>query len=205
MAAINLGTLRRPNTASIFRSDPATLGSIVSVILQDVAISGPNRVRLDLMKSASVNRRSTVARSPIERFVGDNIQIEPASITVTGSLSATPLGPIASRLGGFGSIVRRDLIEMRRLYSFQDLGEPCVLVLPMRIYPSVAITNIAETGNGANKVDVAITFEEIQIINPLTVAGALDLDAILAGSATTTNAGAQGTTEVVADVGGGLG
>lgn len=205
MAAINLGTLRRPNTVSIFASDPVTLGTIVSFILTDIAIPVPNRVRLDLTRSVGASRSATIARSPLERVVADNILHAPEVVTVTGSLSATPLGLVATRLGGFGSIVRRDLIELEKLRRLHKRSEPVVLITPARVYPSMGMSSIVETHPGSNKVDLSITFEEIRIISPISVAGALDLDAILAGSGSTNNVGAQPTTSVVADVGGGLG
>ncbi len=205
MTAVNLGTLRRPSTASIFASDPATLGSIVSFILTDVAVPVPNRVRFDLLRSMSTTRGATVARSPLERAAADNIQPAPEQITIQGVLSATPLGLTGSRLGGFGSILRRDLTELKKLRALFERREPVVLVTAARAYPSVAMSNIVETHPGTNKVELSISFEELRIISPLTVAGVLDTDAILTGSATTANGGAQPVASVVADVGGGLG
>jgi hypothetical protein len=205
MVAVNLGTLRRPATASIFAIDPVIGAAGVAVfILTDIAIPLPNRARLDLLKSSSATRSATIARSPLERSVADNIQLGPELVTVQGTLSANPLG-LGAQLGGFGSIIRRDLLELNKLRRFIDLREPMLLVIPARIYPSVAITSITETHPGSNKVELSITFEEVRIISPLTVAGALDLDAMLAGASSTSNAGAQPAASVAADVGGGLG
>lgn len=205
MVAVNLGTLRRPATASIFALDPVVgAAGVATFILTDIAIPLPNRARLDLLKSASTTRPISVARSPVERSVADNIQIGPETVTIQGTLSANPLG-LGAQLGGFGSIIRRDLLELNKLRRFIDLREPMLLVIPARIYPSVAITSMTETHPGSNKVELSITFEEVRIVSPLTVAGALDLDAMLAGAGATSNAGAQPAAEVAADVGGGLG
>jgi hypothetical protein len=205
MVAVNLGTLRRPATASIFAIDPVIgAAGVATFILTDIAIPLPNRARLDLLKSASATRPITVASSPVERSVADNIQLGPETVTIQGTLSANPLG-LGAQLGGFGSIIRRDLLELEKLRRFIALREPMLLVIPARIYPSVAITSMTETHPGSNKVELSISFREVQIISPLTVAGALDLNAMLAGSATTSNAGAQPAAEVAADVGGGLG
>lgn len=206
MVAVNLGTLRRPGTASIFVLDPVTgAAGVAAFILTDIAVPLPNRARLDLLKSSSATRSITVARSPVERAVSDNIQLGPELVTVTGTLSATPLGLIASQLGGFGSIIRRDLLELNKLRRFIDVCEPVLLVLPWRIFPTMAITSLTETHPGSNKVELSITFQEIRIVSPLSVAGALDLDAMLAGAGSTSNAGAQPAASVAADVGGGLG
>ena len=205
MVAVNLGTLRRPATASIFALDPV-LGAagVAMFILTDLAIPLPNRARLDLLKSASASRSASIARSPLERSVADNIQPAPEVVTIQGTLSANPLG-LGALLGGFGSIIRRDLLELKKLRMFFDLREPVLLVLPARVYPSMGIVSINETHPGSNKVELSITLEEMLIVSPLTVAGALDLDAMLAGSAATANAGAQPAASVAADVGGGLG
>lgn len=206
MAAIDISTLgRRSNTASIFASDPATLGKVVAFVLTDVAIPVPNRVRLDLTQSVSIGRRASVARSPLERVVVDNLKLEPETITVQGSLSATPLGPVATRLGGFGSAVRRDLRELTKLRKLQARREPVVLVVPARVYLSVALVGIDETHDGRNKVDLSLTFEEIRIVSPIAIEGVLDLETVLAGAGSTTNAGAQPVSTVEVDVEGGLG
>lgn len=205
MVAVNLGTLRRPATASIFAIDPVIGAAGVAVfILTDIAIPLPNRARLDLLKSATASRSATIARSPLERSVADNIQPAPEVVTVQGTLSPNPLG-LGAQLGGFGSIIRRDILELNKLRRFFDLREPVLLVIPARIYPSMAIAAINETHPGSNKVELSITLEEVRIVSPLTVAGAVDLEAMLAGSATTSNAGAQPAASVAADVGGGLG
>lgn len=204
MAPVNLGVLRRPSTASIFATDPITLSTIVAFILTDTAVPVPGRVRLDLLRTATATRSATAARSPVERAVADNILIAPEVVTVQGTLSATPLGLLGSALGGFGSIIRRDLIELNKLRLLFERRDPVVLVLAARSYPSMAITAINETHVGSNKVDLSITLEEIRIISPLTVP-AIDLDVILAGAGGASSAGAQPAVEVAADVGGGLG
>lgn len=202
---INLSTLSRPNTVSIFASDPAKLGSIVSFILTNVAVPVPNRVRLDLTRNVSASRRITAARSPLERAVIDNLKIEPETVTVQGSLSATPLGPVATKLGAFGGVIRRDLKELNKLRKIHERREPVILVLPARVYLSMAMTSIDETHDGSNKVDLSISFEEVRIVSPVSVSGALDMAELQTGAGSTQNAGAQATTSTNVDVGGGLG
>lgn len=202
MASLSL----RPNTASIFASDPVTFSKILAFLLVDVAIPVPNRVRLDLTHSVQAGPKVAVARSPVERAVADNIRILPEPVTVVGSLSATPLGPVATRLGGFGSAVRRDLIELEKLRRIQARREPVVLVTPARVYQSMAMS-IGETHTGTHKVDLVLNFEPIVIVSPLSVTGVLDLNELLAGASSTSQAGAQPTSTVPepSGVGGGLG
>jgi hypothetical protein len=195
MAVINLASVIRPNTASIFASDPVTKGKVVAFILKNVAIPVPGRVRLDLTQAVSVNRRVTLARSPVERVVVDNIRTEPRTISVTGSLSATPLGAIGVVMGSFGALIRRDLRETKKLRMFLESGEPVILVTPSEVHESVAITSLQETHSGDNKVELSMTFDEVRIVSPLTIAGVFDLDVILAGSNSTTALGSQPTTE----------
>lgn len=202
---IDLSSLGGPRTASIFASDPAALGQIVSFILTDIAVPVPNRVRLDLLRGVSASRRLSPARSPLERSVIDNLQLEPETITVQGSLSATPLGPVGVRLGAFGSAIRRDFRELAKLRKLQARREPVVLVIPARVYLSVAMTSIDESHDGSHKVDLSITFEEVRIISPITVAGSLDISELQSGAGSTQNSGAQATSSVDVDVGGGLG
>lgn len=203
---VNLGRFARPRTASIFASDPATLGKVVTFILTDVAVPVPNRVRLDLLRRTNVSRPTEAARSPVERVVVDNLRRPPERVSLTGSLSATPLGIVATRLGGFGSIIRRDLRELEKLRRIQDRREPVVLVLPYRVYSSMAMS-IDEDHDGTNKVELALTFEEIRIVSPLSVTGALDLDTILGGAQSQSNMGSQSGQIVSAPTGvaGGLG
>ncbi len=179
----------------------------MTIILQEVAISIAGRVRLDLLHSSSVSRRATASRSPLERAVADNIRLDPISARVTGSLSASPLGPISTQLGAAGSIIRRDLRELKKLQQIQARREPVILVLPQAVFPPM-VMSIDETHPGGAKVDLSLTFEEIRIVSPLTAAGVIDLDAIQAGAQSSANAGAQPAAAVDAptDLGaGGLG
>lgn len=191
MPVINLASVIRPNTASIFASDPLTKGKIVAFILKNVIVPVPGRVRLDLMQSVSVTRRATPARSPLEALTVDNIKREPKSISISGSLSATPLGAIGVVLGSFGSMVRRDLREVKKLRAYMESGEPLILVTPSEVHESVALTSLQETHAGDNKVELSLSFEEVRIVSPLTIAGVFDLDVILAGAGSTTPLGSQ--------------
>lgn len=205
---INLGNLLRPNSTAIFARDPVSLGKVVQFLLTNSAIPVPGRVRLDLTKSIGANKRYAVTRNPVQRAVADNILAEPETIVVAGSLSATPLGLINTGLGVAGSVVRRDLIEVRKLRELADKREPVVLVLPIgRTLTSVALTNIQEQHVGTNKVDLVLTFEEITIVSPIAVAGLLALETALMGAGQTENIGSQPSTAVAepAGIGGGLG
>lgn len=195
----------RPNTCSIFSSDPATLGTVLPIVLQNVVFPDPRRVRLDLLHNATGTSRYSPARSPLEEATADDIKKAPRTWSVQGSISATPIGPLATQLGAFGSAVRRDLRELDKLRKLADKEEPVVLVLPSEIASSVAITSVVDTHTGPNKVEVVLTFAEMRIVSPFTIAADLDLDELLAGSGAAENAGAQPVEAVDIDVGEGLG
>lgn len=192
----SLGLITRPGTASIFASDPATQAKIVVFILQDVAIPVPGRVRLDLLKSMSATSPVTVARSPVERVVADNILIGGRVVRISGTLTATPLGILSAQLGAFGSIVRRDLRELAKLRRIQATREPVALVTPSEVFTSMAMS-IDEVHDGSNKVELSLSFEKIRIVSPLAVLGELDYENLLAGAGSSQQVGAQ-STEVVA-------
>lgn len=206
MAVINLAKLTRPNTVAVFLQDPTTIGRVSAFILENSIIPDPGRVRLDLMRSVNVSRRVSATRSPVERAVADNIRLDPISFTVQGQLSATPLGFLASILGTAGSIVRRDLRELKKLQRFQGLRLPVAVVTPAAVFPSMAMS-IDEVHDGSNKVELTLSFVEVRIVSPLSVAALLDLDQMFAGAGATSNLGAQSTDLVTApaDVAGGLG
>lgn len=193
---VDLGGLLRPNSAAVFASDPAGIGRVVAFLVTNLIGPGDNGMRLDLTKSVSVSSRATVARNPVERAVGTNIRKEPERITIQGSVSATPLGLFATFTGLFGSLIRRDLGEVEKLRTLQERGEPLVLVIPARTYTSVALENIEEVHPGSNKVDLSLTFRELEVVSPLAVAGAVALDALLAGASAPTDAGIQPTAAV---------
>ncbi len=203
---IDLGQFARPRTVSIFATDPATLGKIVTFILTDTPVPVPQRVRLDLTRSIDVSSRVTCSRSPVEPIIVDNIRTDPQSVTVTGQLSATPLGPIGSRLGGFGQILRRDLRELNKLRAIQAIGEPVCVVSGPRVWPSMAMS-INEKHDGSNKVELVLQFDEVTIISPIQISGVIDLEQVLSGAQSSVNAGPQAATAVPAPAGvaGGLG
>lgn len=207
--SIDLARLARPNTVSIFADDPTARGAVIALIIENVAIPDRLRVRLDLSQSGAISRRYAISRSPLERATTDAIRREPLAFTIAGTLSATPLGAAAAVLGSFGSFIRRDLRERDKLTALADRREPVILVTPWtNPLDSMAIAGIDESHGGGNKVDLTIAFEEIRIVDPLTVRGVTDLDTLLAGAPDSVELGPQPIEQIVspADLaGGGLG
>lgn len=206
MSSIDLNSIARPNTVSIFASDPAGISAFAAFFLVNTAVPVPNRVRLDLTNNVGTGRRATAARSPVEPGVASEIKLDPIMVSVSGTLSANPLGAVNTPLGAFGSAVRRDLKELKKLQKIQERREPVILVTYNDVFPSMAMS-IDEIHDGSNKVDLTLTFEEIRIVSPLTVAGVLDLDSLGLGAGSTANTGPNSPTSVTAPSGvaGGLG
>ena len=204
MPILNLS--QRPNSVSIFPANPAGLGTFFGFVLVNTGVPVPNRVRLDLTTEYSFQRNVKPARSPIQALVVDNLELEPVTLSVQGSLSANPLGYIESQLGAFGTAIRRDVRELKKLIAFQKLGEPVVVVTPIDVFTSMSIS-IRDTHVGTNSVDLDLSFEEVRIVSPVTVAGVTDLDAILAGADAESNVGGQSASATTAPsgLGGGLG
>jgi hypothetical protein len=194
--------LLRPRHVAIFRSDPTgavgVKAKLAAFLLTEAAIGFvPGRVRMDLNRQVTVTRAYDVARSPVEQLVADNLVRRPETITVAGTLSATPL----AQFGGvpFGALARFDLMTLTQLRAMQGGGEPLLLVLPARPYGSVALTSLVEDHSRGGRVDLAMTFEEIEIVSPITVPVDPDL---LAATAFQEVPGGSQPTEAVPDIGG---
>jgi len=199
--------LLRPNTVAIFATDPTgTAGvaaKLTAFLLTQAQIDLPGRFRFDLVRQYTHSSGFDAARSPVEQAVADNLVKRPESLTVSGSLSATPVFAFGGGTGAFGSLIRRDLIQLKALQRLADVGEPLVVVTPSQVFGSMAPVSIQDVHTMDHKVELTITFEEIQIVSPLSVDGALDLDALLAGAGATEGIGGQAT-GAVPDPGGPL-
>lgn len=181
---VNLANFTRPNSASIFKFDPLNpvdVSRVTTLILTNVVIPVPGRVRLDTTTEWSATTEQRIARSPVERLTTTHIRRGPRVVNVEGTLSATPLGLLGALFGSFGSVVRRDISETDKLRLIID-GNPVALVTPDgRVYPSMACELLNERHGGGNRVRVSLRFSEIRIVSALTVA----LDSILPGASST--------------------
>ncbi len=187
-------TLIRPNTVAVFaKASPGNAGLVAEVqaflLTMAVVADVPGRFRFDLVHQYNASQRYEVARNPIERAVADNFIRQPRTLAVTGSVSANPLAAFGG-LGVAGSLIRRDLIAVKQLRLLQAIGEPLVVVTPAEVHGSMGLVSVDETHTGLNKVDVSLLFEEIVIVDPLSIVTGSDPNALLAASGTS-NMGAQ--------------
>lgn len=197
--------LLRPNTVAVFaKVSPTDAGLVaeVTAFLLTLAVVAevPGRFRFDTVGSYSANLRHSLARNPLERMTANNIIREPRTLSVTGTVSATPLTGFGL-LGVAGSLIRRDINAVASLRTLAEIGEPLVVVTPSEVFGSMGLVSVQETHPGSNKIDVALMFEEIVIVNPASVAGAVDITAATFGAAQTENMGAQ-PVDAAADPGG---
>lgn len=194
--------LLRPRHVAIFRTDPTGAAGVIAqiqafMLTEAVAATVPGRARLDLTRSVTVNRSYDVSRNPMERVIADNVIKRPEVIQVSGMWSATPL----ASFGGIplGSLFRFDLMQLEQLRSMQGTGEPLALVIPARPYASVLLTSLTEDHGHRGKVELQLTFEEIEIVSPLSIPVDPDL---LAASAYAEAGGGSQPVEDVPDFGG---
>lgn len=187
--------LLRPNTVAVFaKVSPTDAGLVaeVTAFLLTLAVVAevPGRFRFDTVGQYSATLRHSLARNPLERMTANNIIREPRVLNVTGTVSATPLTGFGL-LGVAGSIVRRDINAVASLRTLAEIGEPLVVVTPSEVFGSMGLVSVQETHPGSNKVDVALMFEELVIVNPASIAGAIDVTAATFGAAQTESMGAQ--------------
>ncbi len=189
-------TFIRPSTCAVFATDPTgaagVVGKLMAFLLTNTVIADvPGRVRLDLTKMVQATRTQTLASSPLQAKRAGNIVTNPEVVAIRGTLSATPLGLGGIIASTLSRLRRRDLTQVDALRKLQELEEPLVVVTPARVYPSMALLSLGEGHPGSHKVDLNLTFRELQIVSPLTVAANLALSSMLAGAGSTDNDGAQ--------------
>lgn len=197
MASLNLGGLARANSVTIFKSDPAGLNQALAFILSGFAIPSDQRARFDVTDSETETLTFTPIRERVEKGLAVTIgtTANPVTFSASGILTATPLG-LEAVFGVFGALVRRDLEEYKRFVEIAQAREPVWVINRERPLPPMLITRIARTKgpDTGNSVRLAVDFEEARIVSPLGVVQIVDLDSYLAGAASSSPAGTQGTT-----------
>ena len=188
--------LLRPKTVAIFKTDPTgaagAIAKVTAFLLTSAIVADvPGRFRFDLVHQHTATKRYTVTRNPVERIVADNRIREPIALAIRGSVSATPLSGLGPLLGSFGSLVRRDLMAVEQLELLADSGEPLIVVTPSKVYGSMSLDSFEQTHAGGNKVDVSLSFTEIEIVSPLAIVDAVDINAVVFGASSGSNMGAQ--------------
>lgn len=201
---VAVGGFLGPKRVAIFAKPPAdpTFGSrLISFVLAGAVVSDPQAMSFDASQERVHSRRYVWTRSPIEAATTDQAIRMPDAVMIRGTLSPTPVGGVLAALGALSTLVRRDREEMDKLRRIADQKLPIVVVMPERSYSSMGIVAIDERHAKGEKIEVTLRLEEVRIVGPLAIEGALDLDTILAGAGSESNLGGQPTTPV-ADPGG---
>lgn len=197
--------LLRPNTVAIFATDPTGAAGVAAklsaLLLTQAKIDVPGRFKFDTVSNISRTVGREIARSPMERATASNQVKLPVMLSVTGTLSATPLFAFGGGTGALGSLVRRDLLQLEALERLADRGEPLVVVTPSKVHPSMGLASIQDVHQLDHKVDLTLAFEEMRIVSPLSVTSELDINSLLSGAGGTSNLGGQ-PTGVAPDPGG---
>ncbi len=192
--------LLRPNTVAIFATDPTGAAGVAArltaFLLTQTQIDIPGRFRYDLVNQVTHTSGHDFARSPVERHTASNSIKRPDQLTVSGVMSANPLFAFGGGTGALGSLIRRDLLQLKALQRLADLGEPLAVVTPAQVFGSMGLVSLQDVHTMDNKVALTLNFEEVQIVSPIAIAADLDLDAILAGAGGAANLGGQATSAV---------
>jgi hypothetical protein len=199
--------LVRPTTVTIFASDPVNQGKALAFLISRVSgivpavtdlanVAGKTKqVDMHLVKSMQSSMSFSATRNPIEKFYADNLIPEPERLMIQATLSANALGyqgllGAATGLSGVvGSVIRLDLEALSTLRSLAKAREPLIVVTPVRTYVDMALTSIAETHMGPNKVDVQLSFETLEILEMIPKPSVFDAADV--GTYTIENLGAQ--------------
>jgi hypothetical protein len=189
-----IGLRMQPNSVAIWARDPATLGALVSFLISNTDIPLPGRVRLDVTRSIQGSKRYEATRSPVERHVAQDVIRQPLELTVSGILTATPLSVFRPPIP-FG-IARLDLIELAKLKAIADRRDIVIVTTPVGVYPSMVITSLEDRHGEGEKVDLTISFSEIQIASPILVDVAMDVDSLIASHYGSFNSGGQSGSSV---------
>lgn len=197
---VSLAQLTRPNSVSIFADDPVSRSKLAAFVLTNAVVPSKSRVRLDLTTSGGVSHTYSLTRNPVESSVVTKIRRAPERLTVSGTLSATPLG-LGAALGQLHSVIRLDLKRRDTLVEIANKCQPVIVVCPWGVYDSMGIESLEEDHPGSEKVDLTITFGRILIVSEILVETTLDLDTLLAGAPTDAPLGSQ-PVELVPDPGG---
>lgn len=196
-AYVGPGKILTLRSATILKVDPRPTGLIEAFVLLNVAVDIPDRVRFDVTPNQSYSQRYTVTRNPVQRGadVSDHIKQEPASIRLTGILSDTPLGLVASLAAAARPLTRRSIEELKKLEDIANARETVLLATAIRYDADMVIEEIAinrdQTSGRAETISV--TMSRVRIVGPATGGVEPDLDAILstAGSSDVASAGTQ--------------
>ena len=173
MSLVDISAWISPNSVSIFIQPPGR--GFVPFLLANVPIPDPSRVRLDLSESETHTRSWTITRNPIERLVAQNRIKEPLRLSVTGMLCATPLqSPMQ-----FAGLGRLDRVMLEQLYTLLE-QELVFIVTPEGKFANMACTSVVANYDEStgNAVQLAMEFEQMQIVSPILIDSAFDSDVL---------------------------
>lgn len=205
-------------TASIFRLDPVA-GVPIEPLADFIPGLTPLRVTLDMIDSESVSYDYDVTEHAVQSWldVSSNIRKRLESLTITGTLGATPpptIAPFIPGLGGGGAtpfipgvpfqpnmppmppeLVRLDMLRLRNLKSIADARQPVMVTTPRVTLGRCAITSISPSWSPdlGESSTVSISFREIRLVDPLLGPVVPDFDEMIPGNNTETLGGASAT------------
>jgi hypothetical protein len=197
MGALAPGEVVSLRSATILKVDPLTLNVVNVFFLLRVAIPLPNRVRLDVTPNQSHTSELMPTRNPVQfgADVTDHAKMEPERVTLTGTLTDTPLGLLAAAAAAVFPFQSRALNEYKKLKEIQESRELVFLATKLKYYTNMMIRRIVvnRTRDSGKAIDVTIDFEEVRIVSLAFGALVPDLEKIIndIGSNTIVEGGTQ--------------
>jgi len=124
------------------------------------------------------SEEAQITQHPVETgmSISDNVLQKPAKLEIQGIVSNTPLDNTNER--------SRDISYWNDLVEIKNKGELVVVATAARVYDNMLITNIAgirSAGKGQS-IDIAISLEQVKIVNEKSVMGLYTTKKIKPGS-----------------------
>ena len=206
-------------TLSVFKLDPLLLVPIEPITDITPGYSG-NRVTIDVIEGESYGQSYNVTQNALQdfSFASTHIHRNPRTITVSGVMAgvkqfqANVIGSVLLVAVPDVTSSRADQTRFTNLKKLADSLLPVGVYTPRHAFPVCAITNLNaewDPSTGEN-TRVSISFQEINIVSPLTGSFVSDYDAAIVGNNAVQGGGqqtlsdAQFSTEVAANIAGGF-
>lgn len=180
----------------IYTLDPTLTTPIIPVVLDFLPTQtiSPFSAGFDVAESVTKTTNYTITQNAMLNFATttSNAHKELEVGSVSGIISATPIGGLIPTSPPSFGIFRRDLLVANIIESMAATRKPHLVVTPDWTMPRAFFQSISRSANAGDGevVRMSITFIEARIISPSLAAGNVSAAALTAGAIATTAAGA---------------
>jgi hypothetical protein len=205
-----LGGILGATTASFFKLSP--LGVPFEPLIDLVPGITPLRMTFDMIDSESETIDFDVTEHAVQSFldITANIRERLRTLTITGTLGATPPLVLHAPIPVPGSFARLDLLRIENLKNLAAKREPIMVVTPRVSFPSCAIVSVNPTWNPGlgESSQCSVTLREVRLISPILGTLQADFPAQAPGNnaaagggqsatSTTTHSGTKGAVDAL--------